>query len=65
MPVVVACPKCSTKLSAPDSAAGKQVRCPKCGTSAAVPALIPAEEVGVVDAVQQGTVECAHTAVVR
>jgi hypothetical protein len=50
MPIVVTCPNCPTKLSAPDSAAGKQVRCPKCGAAAPVPALIPAEEVPVVDA---------------
>jgi hypothetical protein len=49
MPIVVTCPKCPTKLSAPDSAAGKQVRCPKCGAAAPVPALIPAEEVPVVE----------------
>lgn len=50
MPIVVTCPKCPTKLSAPDNAAGKAVRCPKCGAAAPVPALIPAEEVPVVDA---------------
>ena len=48
MPIVVTCPECSTKLSAPDSAVGKQVRCPKCGaaapvtaTASAAPALAP------------------------
>lgn len=47
MPIVVTCPECSTKLSAPDSAVGKQVRCPKCGAAApvaaasAAPALAP------------------------
>jgi len=52
MPIVVACPKCSTKLSAPDDAAGKQVKCPKagCGAIADVPAFVAAEEVEVVDA---------------
>jgi hypothetical protein len=50
MPIVVACPGCPTKLSAPESAAGKQVRCPKCGAAAPVPAFVPAEEVPVVDA---------------
>lgn len=37
MPIVVTCPGCPTKLSAPDTAAGKQVRCPKCGAAAPVP----------------------------
>jgi hypothetical protein len=50
MPIVVTCPSCPTKLSAPDEAAGKAVRCPKCGAAATVPALIPAEEVPVVEA---------------
>jgi hypothetical protein len=50
MPIVVTCPGCPTKLSAPDSAAGKQIRCPKCGAVAPVPNLIPAEEVPVVEA---------------
>jgi hypothetical protein len=52
MPIVVACPKCSTKLSAPDNAAGRQVRCPRpgCGAVADVPAFVAAEEVEVVDA---------------
>jgi hypothetical protein len=49
MPIVVTCPSCPTKLSAPDSAAGKAVRCPKCGATAPVPALLPAEEVPVVE----------------
>ena len=51
MPIVVTCPGCPTKLSAPDSAAGKQVRCPKCGTPAPVPAFVPAEEQPIVDAI--------------
>lgn len=52
MPIIVPCPKCGTKLSAPDAAAGKQIRCPKvgCGTITTLPALIPAEEVAVVEA---------------
>jgi hypothetical protein len=50
MPIVVKCPKCPTKLSAPDTAAGKQLRCPKCGALADVPTFVPAEEVPVVDA---------------
>jgi hypothetical protein len=53
MPIIVACPKCATRLSAPDNAAGKQVRCPKptCGGIADVPNYLPAEEVAVVEAV--------------
>jgi hypothetical protein len=52
MPILVVCPKCETKLSAPDSGAGKHVRCPKfgCGTLVPVPAFVPAEPVEVVDA---------------
>jgi|GEM_PF-3124262 len=50
MPIVVTCPGCPAKLSAPDDAAGKQIRCPKCGTIAPVPALIPAEEMPIVEA---------------
>ncbi len=52
MPIIVNCPSCSTKLSAPDSAAGKHVRCPKlgCGTIAEVPSFFLAEEVAVVEA---------------
>lgn len=51
MPILVTCPKCATKLNAPDSAAGKAVRCPKsgCGTVVPVAALVPAEEAPVVD----------------
>jgi hypothetical protein len=50
MPVIVPCPKCPAKLSAPESASGKQIRCPKCGTVAEVPTFVAAEEVPVVDA---------------
>lgn len=50
MPIVVPCPGCPAKLSAPESAAGKKIRCPKCGAVAPVPALIAAEEVPVVEA---------------
>ncbi|QJW95255.1 hypothetical protein [Frigoriglobus tundricola] len=50
MPIVVACPGCPTKLSVPEAAAGRPIRCPKCGAVATAPALIPAEEVPVVDA---------------
>jgi hypothetical protein len=53
MPIIVACPRCATKLSAPDDAAGRQVRCPRpnCGAVAQVPVFLAAEEVAVVDAV--------------
>ena len=50
MPVIVPCPKCQAKLSAPENAAGKQIRCPKCGTVTEVPTFVAAEEVPVVDA---------------
>jgi hypothetical protein len=52
MPTVVICPKCKTKLSAPDAALGKNVRCvkPLCGTIVPVPAFVPAEVVEVVEA---------------
>jgi hypothetical protein len=33
MPIRAVCPKCSSTLSAPDTAAGKVIRCPKCGAS--------------------------------
>lgn len=50
MSLVVPCPGCPAQLSAPESAAGKQIRCPKCKAVVAVPAFIPAEVVPVVDA---------------
>src|SRR5262245_573771 len=50
MPIIISCPGCPTKLSAPDGAAGKHVRCPKCGAITPVPAFIPVEEVPVVEA---------------
>lgn len=50
MSLVVPCTGCPAKLSAPESAAGKQIRCPKCKAVVTVPALVPAEEVPVVDA---------------
>jgi len=37
MPISVTCGSCSTKLKAPESAAGRKVKCPKCGTLAPVP----------------------------
>ncbi len=52
MPIIVACPKCATRLSAPDNAAGKQLRCPKpgCGAIADVPTFLPVETIEVIDA---------------
>ena len=38
MPILVTCPTCSTKLNAPDTAAGKKVKCPKCQAICSVPA---------------------------
>ena len=37
MAIVVQCPGCPTRLSAPEGAAGKQLKCPKCGALATVP----------------------------
>jgi hypothetical protein len=53
MAMIVPCPKCGARLSAPDDAAGKKLRCPKpgCGALAEVPLYVAAEEVAVVDAV--------------
>lgn len=44
MPIVVACPACGGKLSAPEAAVGKQVRCPRagCGAVTVVPAFVEA-----------------------
>lgn len=52
MPIIVTCTSCSTKLSVPDSAAGKHVRCPKpgCGAITEAPAFLSVEEVEVVEA---------------
>jgi hypothetical protein len=50
MALTVPCPECGTKLVAPDSAVGRQLRCPKCGTLTTVPDLLPAQEVEVVEA---------------
>ena len=44
MPILVECPACGTKLSAPDSGAGKKVRCPKVGCGTLVPVPMPFEE---------------------
>ena len=41
MPITVLCPGCSTRLTAPDSAAGKNVKCPKCQVLMALPAAAP------------------------
>jgi len=40
MPIPVVCPKCGTKSSAPDNAAGKRLRC-RCGEIVAIPASSP------------------------
>jgi hypothetical protein len=42
MPIIIVCPQCSTKLSAPDYAAGKIAKCPKaaCGFLIPVPATV-------------------------
>jgi hypothetical protein len=40
MPLVVACPSCTSKLKAPDHLIGKKVKCPKCSTTF----LVQAEE---------------------
>src|SRR5262249_54351738 len=46
MPITVTCSGCSTRLTAPDSAAGKKVKCPKpgCGTIIPVPAPVAEPE---------------------
>lgn len=37
MPIRVACPDCSCRVSAPDAAAGTVYRCPKCGAAMELP----------------------------
>jgi predicted RNA-binding Zn-ribbon protein involved in translation (DUF1610 family) len=37
MAIVVACPTCSSKLQAPDHAAGSLMKCPKCSTAVRMP----------------------------
>jgi hypothetical protein len=37
MPILITCANCSTRMKAPDSAAGKKVKCPKCATLVIVP----------------------------
>lgn len=41
MPLQVICPSCSTKLKAPDTAAGKKTKCPKCQAVVTVPVDAP------------------------
>lgn len=43
MPVLVACPSCSRKLSVPDAAVGRTARCPGCRTQFPIPAPPPAD----------------------
>ncbi|HJZ56426.1 MAG TPA: hypothetical protein VKE74_15785, partial [Gemmataceae bacterium] len=50
MPIPVLCPDCSSRLNAPDAAAGKNVKCPKCGTLMTIPAPQPADGGEVVEA---------------
>ena len=45
MPIAVQCPECSSRLNAPDAAAGKTLSCPKCNAALHVPAAAPAFEV--------------------
>jgi len=37
MPIIVACPDCNTRVTAPDSAAGKKVKCPDCDSVMILP----------------------------
>lgn len=45
MPIVVACPDCQARVTAPDSAAGKRVKCPKCQSLMILPEAEPDFEV--------------------
>jgi hypothetical protein len=38
MPILIQCPLCGNKGTAPDAAAGKKVKCPKCKQLLVVPA---------------------------
>jgi hypothetical protein len=38
MPISITCPACTSRMTAPDTAAGKQAKCAKCGQLMAVPA---------------------------
>src|SRR5438093_1205405 len=37
MPIAVLCPGCSSRITAPDAAAGKTVKCPKCKAPMVIP----------------------------
>lgn len=41
MPIAVVCPSCSTRMNAPDTAAGRRTKCPKCGSAIVVPGPVP------------------------
>jgi hypothetical protein len=45
MSLAVACPSCSSRITAPDRLGGKTVRCPKCQTVMSLPAADPGFEV--------------------
>jgi hypothetical protein len=49
MPITVVCPRCSAKLNAPDTAAGKKVKCPKAGCGEIIAVSAPAPDFEVVD----------------
>ena len=49
MPFTIACPSCSTRFTAPDTAAGKRVRCPKCQAAVPIPAAEAEDGFEVVD----------------
>jgi hypothetical protein len=49
MPIPVLCPGCSVRLTAPDAAAGKNLKCPKCATLMTIPAPDAADDIEVVD----------------
>jgi hypothetical protein len=41
MPIPVACPRCSKRLRAPDTAAGRSIACPACTAPVPIPAAGP------------------------
>ncbi len=41
MPIPVVCPKCATRLNAPDNKSGRRAKCPKCGATIMVPGPTP------------------------
>src|SRR5262245_16204542 len=45
MPLAVACPSCSARVTAPDRLAGKTVKCPKCHVAFTLPTPDPGFEV--------------------